>query len=154
MYFVDQRKIDELLTYIDMMLDHLVRTSFTSPIEKIALERITNVLIEAVIDVGNMMIDGFIMRDPGSYEDIIDILIDEKVLPESKEKTYKQFINLRKMVVIDYLNVNHEKLESQVIECTDALQKFSSYIRAYLANENKVANAFLNTSGDSKDTIV
>ncbi|GAA3319942.1 hypothetical protein GCM10020331_028930 [Ectobacillus funiculus] len=30
------------------------------------------------LDVGNAIIDGFIMRDPGSYEDIIDILVDEK----------------------------------------------------------------------------
>lgn len=28
------------------------------------------------------MIDGFIMRDPGSYEDIIDILVDERVIPK------------------------------------------------------------------------
>ena len=26
------------------------------------------------------MIDGFIMRDPGGYEDIIDIMEDEKVI--------------------------------------------------------------------------
>ena len=26
------------------------------------------------------MIDGFIMRDPGSYEDIIDIMEDERVI--------------------------------------------------------------------------
>ena len=35
-----------------------------------------------MMDVGNLMIDGFIMRDPGSYEDIIDILIDEKVITQ------------------------------------------------------------------------
>ena len=35
--------------------------------------------MESMMDVGNLMIDGFIMRDPGSYEDIIDILVDEKL---------------------------------------------------------------------------
>ena len=37
-------------------------------------------VIESIIDVGNTMIDGFIMRDPGGYEDIIDIMEDEKVI--------------------------------------------------------------------------
>lgn len=30
------------------------------------------------------MIDGFIMRDPGSYDDIMDILVDEKVVTEKE----------------------------------------------------------------------
>ena len=57
--------------------------------EKLALERVNYLLIESIIDVGNSMIDGFIMRDPGSYEDIIDILVDEKVM-ERRIKPYKQ----------------------------------------------------------------
>lgn len=37
----------------------------TSDKDRLALERTASVLIEAVIDVGNQMIDAFIMRDPG-----------------------------------------------------------------------------------------
>ena len=49
---------------------------------QLALERMVQISIDSVLDVGNAMIDGFIMRDPGSYEDIIDILLDEKVITE------------------------------------------------------------------------
>ena len=31
-------------------------------------------LIESSVDIGNMIIDGFILRDPGNYKDVIDIL--------------------------------------------------------------------------------
>ena len=49
------------------------------------------------------MIDGFIMRDPGSYEDIIDILIDEKVIANEKEKPFKELISYAK---ISYENLH------------------------------------------------
>ena len=51
------------------------------PFRKKALERIVHLLVECILDTGNDMIDGFIMRDPGSYDDIMDILVDEKVVP-------------------------------------------------------------------------
>ena len=51
-----------------------------SLIESLALARLAHVIVESMIDVGNTMIDGFIMRDPGGYEDIIDIMEDEKVI--------------------------------------------------------------------------
>ena len=41
------------------------------------------------------MIDGFIMRDPGSYDDIIDILEDEKVIQSEQAIPLKAFISLR-----------------------------------------------------------
>ena len=42
------------------------------------------------------MIDGFIMRDPGSYDDIFDILEDEKVITEEMCGSFKNVIQLRK----------------------------------------------------------
>jgi uncharacterized protein YutE (UPF0331/DUF86 family) len=109
----------------------------------LALERIAHVLIESVLDVGNMMIDGFIMRDPGSYEDIIDILIDEQVLPEGQEDEYKQFISLRKSLVTNYNNVEHHALEEALRKSLPVLEQFSLHISEYLQNELGVANAFI-----------
>ena len=42
------------------------------------------------------MIDGFIMRDPGSYEDIIDIMEDERVITTEMAVPLKKVIELRK----------------------------------------------------------
>lgn len=143
MYFIDREKIEEILLYMDDLLEFIANNRFTTKMEKIALERVTHVLIESTLDVGNMMIDGFIMRDPGSYEDIIDILIDEKVVPKDQEEAYKEFIALRKSLVTNYMNVDHQELEKNLNESVVVLRTFSSYIREYLKNELKVANAFL-----------
>ncbi|SHG42235.1 type VII toxin-antitoxin system HepT family RNase toxin [Ornithinibacillus halophilus] len=144
MYFVDRKKIEEILEYMDKLLNEINEHNYNSFVHQLALERLTQMIIESIIDVGNMMIDGFIMRDPGSYEDIIDILVDEKVIPGDEEANYKAVINLRKHLVKEYMQVDHEALVNTLSENKAILDKFSTYIREYLINELGVANAFSN----------
>ena len=147
MYFVNRSEIEAIITNMDNVLTEVKEDrSLSSTVEQLALERIVHVLIESILDVGNMMIDGFIMRDPGSYYDIIDILLDEKVLPQEDEISYKSFIDLRKMIVQDYLNIDHDTIQETLFASKETLGKFSSHIRAYLVNELGVANAFSNES--------
>ncbi len=145
MYFVNRSDIEKRISHIDDLLSELEnKKTFTSTIEKLALERGIHVIIEAMLDVGNNMIDGFIMRDPGSYHDIIDILIDEKVIPSEDEKSYKDLIDLRQMLVQNYLHVDHEQLQDVIFNHIHIYQQFSTHIRNYLENELGVANAFSN----------
>lgn len=142
MYFVDRSKIEETLKFFDTLLTEVTQSAYQSTLEKLGLERLAHMLVESIIDVGNMMIDGFIMRDPGSYEDIIDILVDEKVLPEDESDSYKEVIKLRIMLVRDYLSVDHDKLEQVLLKQKPVLEKFSERIIHYLDTELDVANAF------------
>lgn len=142
MYFVDRKKVEDTLQFIEHLLKEYNEMKVDSYQEKLALERLVQLLIESTIDVGNMMIDGFIMRDPGSYEDIIDILEDEKVIPKSESSAYKAVIELRKTLVKDYLHVNHEKLNDVISTNLTVLEQFTGRIRVYLKNELDVANAF------------
>lgn len=144
MYFVDREKIEQILNYIDKLLHECDQHSFESPLKKLSLERLIHMIIESTLDVGNMMIDGFIMRDPGSYEDIIDILVDEKVIPASHQESYKEVIKLRNMVVRDYIEIDHRLLQEIIVRNKSILDQFSSYIRTYLNNELGVAHAFSN----------
>ncbi|HZW69025.1 MAG TPA: DUF86 domain-containing protein [Pseudogracilibacillus sp.] len=147
MYFVNRSEIEERISHIDKLLNEIKKQeTFSNAIEELALERAIHVIIEAMLDVGNSMIDGFIMRDPGSYHDIIDILLDEKVIPEEDESGYKALIDLRQILVQKYLTVDHQQLKDVLFTHMNVLQKFSSYIRTYLDNELGVANAFSNES--------
>lgn len=144
MYFVDRKQIEETLQYIESILDEIVNHKYDNTIERFALERMTQLVIESVIDVGNMMIDGFIMRDPGSYEDIIDILVDEKVLPEEESADYKTVIALREMLVKNYLHIDYARLKQTMLAKKPILEMFSTNIRNYLRDELDVAHAFSN----------
>ena len=129
MYFVDRDKIEEKLIYIDNQIQLFEsQQSWNTAIEKAALERIVQMTIEAILDVGNSMIDGFIMRDPGSYDDIIDIMEDEKVITEEMSTSIKRIIGFRKNLQQDYTTVPHgEILTTFHLELT-SLKRFSSYI--------------------------
>lgn len=145
MYFVNRSEIETILNFFDDVLSEIKENPHPkSKREIFALERMAHIVIEAIIDVGNRMIDGFIMRDPGSYIDIIDILIDEKVIPETEEKAYKRIIHLRKMIVQSYMAIDQAELETVLEETLETMSCFSTHIRSYLNNELGVANAFSN----------
>ena len=112
MYFIDRGNIKQAITYMDALIAlYEENGSWETLKDELALERLALGAIEAVIDVGNSMIDGFIMRDPGSYEDIIDILVDEKVITEEMDQPLKELVGLRKMLVREFIAVDHAEIK-------------------------------------------
>jgi uncharacterized protein YutE (UPF0331/DUF86 family) len=145
MYFVDRDKIEETLVYLEERLRLFsAHQSWNTPLEKAALERLTQMMIDSILDVGNAMIDGFIMRDPGSYEDIIEILTDEKVINADMGKSLKHLISYRKVLVQDYTNINHEELFEQFTKHSSEIGLFAVNVRDYIANELGPVSAFKN----------
>src|SRR5690625_3587145 len=106
MYFVDRNQIEKALSHIEELLALYKKESNWNEdlIHSLALTRLSHDIIEAIIDVGNTMIDGFIMRDPGSYEDIIDIMDDEKVITPAMTDPIKKVIELRQMIVREFID--------------------------------------------------
>lgn len=145
MYFVDRELMEQRLHYIEQLAGLFrAQGKWESPLEKAALERIAHMTVEAVLDVGNAMIDGFIMRDPGSYEDIIDILLDEKVIDEPISANLKVLVSLRKQLVQYYTAIGHEQLTADFAATLDGVEAFPGLVRAYLINELGPVSAFKN----------
>jgi uncharacterized protein YutE (UPF0331/DUF86 family) len=143
MYFVDREKIEETLVYFEKNLTLFSEhKEWKADIEVKALERLAQMLIEAILDTGNAIIDGFIMRDPGSYEDIIDILLDEKVVAAAEADGLKEVIGFRKQLVQEYLFIDHTALTNILKKQSVVLVGFPSRVRAYLENELGPVSAF------------
>jgi uncharacterized protein YutE (UPF0331/DUF86 family) len=144
MYFVDRDQLEERLRYIESLLSFL-GTRYSLPVsqlETLSFERAIHMIIEAMLDVGNQMIDGFIMRDPGSYEDIIDILEDEHVVEEDEAKLLIQCIRLRKRLVSLYTQGDIELLWIVYNQTKEALTQFPVRIRTYLDEQLGPVSAF------------
>ncbi|WP_019156173.1 DUF86 domain-containing protein [Robertmurraya massiliosenegalensis] len=145
MYFVDREKIENILGYVEQQLSLFEeKKEWETAIEKAALERVCHTVIEGILDVGNAMIDGFIMRDPGSYEDIIDILEDEKVITFEMSQGLKGVLLYRKMLVQNYTEIEHEDLQHAFHQQLETLKKFSPNVQQYLLNELGPVSAFRN----------
>ncbi|KZE67733.1 hypothetical protein AWM68_18365 [Fictibacillus phosphorivorans] len=144
MYFVDRKKINEHLVYMNDLLKTFKEMSLPEErLEVLALERIGHLLIESMMDVGNMIIDGFIMRDPGSFEDILDILIDEKVIPNEEALSLKQVVNLRKSLVQEYTSADVKEIYNTLNKHLQELEAFPLHIKRYLEEELGPVSAFL-----------
>ncbi|WP_252313624.1 DUF86 domain-containing protein [Sinobaca sp. H24] len=144
MYFVDREKIEAQLAYIESLYEAV--TSFQSMgdmIQRLALERLAQGWIEAIIDTGNQMIDGFIMRDPGSYEDILAILEDEKVIPDEVFAGLTRLIKLRKTLTRDYMEIDHDVLWKNVQSEAEYVKQFPDCVRTYIEKELGPVSAFL-----------
>ena len=145
MYFVDRNKIALNLNHMNELIAVLEENTdwLHSAVNKLALQRIGHNLMEAMMDVGNLVIDGFIMRDPGSYEDIIDIFVDEKVITPEMDAPLKAVVGLRKMLVREFIEVNDEEVLNVLTENLSAIKQFPGSVQDYLTNELGPLSAFL-----------
>ncbi|WP_342514803.1 DUF86 domain-containing protein [Sporosarcina sp. FSL K6-1522] len=145
MYFVDRNQINDALVHMEKLLGVYEQEKdwAANEVSVLALERIAHVVIESIIDVGNAMIDGFIMRDPGSYEDIIDIMEDERVITTEMAGPLKRVIELRKMIVREFTKVDVQEINDVLAATQKELLAFSDKVRHYLENELGPVSAFL-----------
>jgi len=142
-YFVDREKIEQILQLIENTVKIFKeQKSWQGTLEKLALERVVHLVIDSILDVGNALIDGFIMRDPGSYEDIIEILLDEKVINANDEAFLKVIIAFRKILVQNYLDINHDEMLNGMMEHLSTVEQFPNKVRRYLENELGSITAF------------
>ena len=152
MYFIDRGKIKKAIVYMDALLAlYEENNNWDSLKDQLALERLSLGAIEAVIDVGNSMIDGFIMRDPGSYEDIIDILVDEKVITPKMDQPLKEVVGLRKMLVRDFIAVDHKEIVRIMDIHLDSLKQFGPKVSHYLEHELGPVSAFIPENDDGQN---
>ncbi len=145
MYFVDRNKISVTLKHLDELTSIFEKEEnwLQNDITALALQRIGHNTMEALMDVGNLIIDGFIMRDPGSYEDIIDILVDEKVITPEMDKPFKEIVGLRKMLVREFVQVDNELVLNVLTTNIEAVKQFTPLVTNYLENELGPVSAFL-----------
>jgi uncharacterized protein YutE (UPF0331/DUF86 family) len=148
MYFVDRGKLEERLLLMERLTTFLEEyTEAPSKNEqRLAFERAIHVVIEAVLDVGNEMIDGFIMRDPGSYEDIIEILRDESVVSEEEAEMLTRWVLLRKLLVNQYHQDHTEEVWKVYQSSKTAILQFPIKVRTYLQEQLGPISAFIPSS--------
>ncbi len=143
MYFVDRKLLEDRLVYIEQLV-HFLREMDRpeSQMARLACERAIHVLIDAILDVGNQMIDGFIMKDPGSYEDIVRVLEDEQVLLSEEADKLVELISCRKVLVQAYTQVDMQQIWRQYQQAAQAVETFPERIRTYLKEHLGPVNAF------------
>ena len=103
--------------------------------EGLAQERALHLAAEIATDVGHALIDGFIMRDASSYEDIIDIIAEEGVISQESAEPLRSLVLLRKTLVQEYDRWPRQELHPLTPALPRVLMGFSDQVEAYLEKE-------------------
>jgi len=140
-YFVDREQIEQRLTYIRTFLIQASDTverdvEHLDPLVlRLSRERVLHLSIEAVTDIGSLMIDGFVMRDASSYEDIIEVLQGEEVFDRSTGAELFELVKLRRLLVQRYDEVDERLLAAWGPKMSQLLSVFADSIEQYLERE-------------------
>ncbi|BCJ86422.1 type VII toxin-antitoxin system HepT family RNase toxin [Effusibacillus dendaii] len=141
MFITDQHRkqirqfFAEMDRHIDVLekLTALPRQQFMSDvILQSAAERSLHLALECATDVGNLIIDALIMRDPSSYEDIIQVLADEKLFPSEFADFFMQVVKFRRVLAHDYLERDVAQLYQMVVDHAGDFRRFQEYVSEYV----------------------
>ncbi|NDI34142.1 DUF86 domain-containing protein [Chengkuizengella sediminis] len=140
MYYVNQDQINQRLEFMDWLVGTIPESlenklESESVIQFLAQERILHLALESVTDIGSYLIDGFLMRDASSYEDIIEILHGEKVFPSHLLEPLLNLVKMRKKLVQEYFHLDRNDVHPLLFELPNVLSEFSISILNYLKHE-------------------
>ena len=138
MYYVNREQIEKRLLSLPQTIEamRLVAAQWEGTLlQGLAQERALHLALEAVTDIGSYLIDGFIMRDAGSYEDIIEIIHGEKVIDDELRMLMLRLVRLRRPLVEDYYEWDRTALHPLTMELPAALERFADRVNRYLLSE-------------------
>lgn len=138
MYFVDQQQIHQRLEQVSLVQQAAmkVQTSWDDSIMvHMAQERILHLAVEIVTDIGSLLIDGFIMRDASSYEDIVEIIAQEGVLNDELCTQLLKLVSLRKPLVQQYSEWERNGIHPQLLTLPACMEQFKISVQHYLKQE-------------------
>lgn len=138
MYFVDQQQIHQRLEQVSLVQQAAIKvqTSWDDSIMvHMAQERVLHLAVEIVTDIGSLLIDGFIMRDASSYEDIVEIIAQEAVLKDELCSQLLQLVSLRKPLVQQYSEWERNGIHPQLLTLPACMEQFKVSVQHYLKQE-------------------
>ncbi len=103
-----------------------------NPITFAAMERYLQLASECVLAVGNHVIAGLNLRKPATYDHIMQILADEKIIAKKVLSSSKPIPALRTLLVHDYDVVNREKLFDTSREVVHAFEELAKAYQKFL----------------------
>jgi len=138
MYYVNQEQIAVRLNSIPALSEAMKQLQEQwngDIIQQLAQERALHLAIEIVTDVGSYLIDGFLMRDASSYDDIVEITAGEGVYPAEMTPLLLELVSLRRPLVQQYFEWESQQLHPLMKQLPQLLPQFKQAVEQYVAKE-------------------
>lgn len=139
MYMVNEEQIQHRLQFIPIVVSAMEQLiadwQDNSLLHSFALERALHLAIEVVTDIGSDLIDGFMMREASSYEDIITVIAEEQVCSEQVAQILQQLVANRKQLVQQYTDWERGAQHHLLQMLPNALRQFSQDVNLFVEKE-------------------
>ena len=119
---INQRlaEIKEAIGYLNELSEELIENR-----DKFLLGRyFLQTMLEAMFSIGNQIISNNNLRKPGSYKDIISILVEANIIGKETGKKLTPFADLRNRLVHTYWKISQKEL----LEIAKDLSPFTNYL--------------------------
>ena len=125
------RKVEECVADLQGIRKLPARTFFENRSVRAAAERLLQVAIQSVLDIGSHIIAERGFREADGYAEIIDILGEEGVIPKRFAARIRGMAGLRNILVHDYLDVDPGELRKHLGRLKD-FERYCRYVVEYL----------------------
>lgn len=98
-----------------------------NPVKRRSIERSLEVALEAVLDIGRLIISLKNLHKPSDNTEVFDILAVDNILPKEFAKNIRGIGGMRNVLVHDYMIIDYKKVY-KALQKIDELQKFVEYI--------------------------
>lgn len=129
-------EIRQLLVYLDHLSDLGQRLYTLSPtpaaeMEWFAAKRVLQESIDTLIEVADRICEGYLLRDPANYADMIAILRQENVIDPQLSTTLMALIDLKTAVQRQYYSLAKEQVQ-QGLALLNKIPQYTGAIRSFL----------------------
>lgn len=134
-HLIIQKRLQKLEGYIKALREYQNVTidEFKKNLSlHLAVERLFELAIESVLDIGNHIISACSFRPPENYRDIINILGEERVIPAEFANSFAPIASFRNVLVHEYVDLDLDIVYKYLQERLDEFTKFAKYIVDYL----------------------
>ena len=131
------QKISEVEKYLHFIkeIGAIEKDTFIHDLRAIfASERVLQISIECVLDIGNILISQLALPKPSFYRDIATILSDANIITESLKERLIKIIALRNVLVHQYSKIQEEAIYEFIHLIDKDVEDFIIEIVSFLEN--------------------
>lgn len=125
-------KIREYSNLLKELMEIPKENFVATPGHYLEAERLLEVMIQSMIDVGTHIIAGLLLKKPEDYHQVFEVLAKEGIISKEFLPRAYAMVGLRNLLSHEYLTIDHGRLYDDIKTDLYDFQEFSTLIVTFL----------------------
>lgn len=125
-------KIKESLELLEPLANIPLTDFVKGPDHFLKAERLIEITIQTMIDIGTHVISANSLRKPKDYHEVFDILAENQIIPQPLLGPLHAMVGLRNILIHEYFTINRQTLHKIIREDLGDVKTFIKVIASLL----------------------